>query len=80
VELRDLLVYDKLKLSGVIRMKPVRKFIDPEDYILSVLSPEDRLDAAFKIAREAFKGTKLTMKDIDSAVSLVRRKAYGGKK
>ena len=61
-------------------MKPVRKLIDPEDYILSVLSPEDRLDAAFKIAREAFKGTKLTMKDIDSAVSLVRRKAYGGKK
>jgi len=25
---------------------------------------EDRLDAALKIAREAFKGTKLTMKDI----------------
>ena len=73
-------MYDKIKLSGVTRMKPVRKFIDPEDYILSVLSPEDRLDAAFKIAREAFKGTKLTMKDIDSAVSLVRRKAYGGKK
>jgi hypothetical protein len=66
--------------SGVSSMKPARKLIDPEDYILSVLSPEDRLDAAFKIAREAFKGTKLTMKDIDSAVSLVRRKAYGGKK
>jgi hypothetical protein len=37
-------------------MKPVRKLIDPEDYILSVLSPENRLDTAFKIAREAFKG------------------------
>jgi hypothetical protein len=61
-------------------MKPARKLIDPEDYILSVLSPEDRLDAAFKIAREAFKGAKLTMKDIDNAVSLIRRKAYGGKK
>jgi hypothetical protein len=46
-------------------MKPARKAIDPEDYILSVLSPEDRLDAALKIAREAFKGTKLTMKDIN---------------
>jgi hypothetical protein len=80
VELRDPLVYDKVKLSGVIGMKPARKIVDPEDYILSVLSPEDRLDAAFKIAREAFKGTKLTTKDIDNAVSLVRRKAYGGKK
>jgi hypothetical protein len=36
----------------------------------------DRLDAALKIAREAFKGTKLTMKDIDNAVKSVRRKAY----
>ena len=57
-------------------MKPARKAIDPEGYILSVLSPEDRLDAALKIAREAFKGTKLTMKDIDNAVKSVRRKAY----
>ena len=63
-----------------MKMKPARKTIDPEDYILSVLSPEDRLDAALKIAREAFKGTKLTMKDIDNAVKLVRRKAYEGKK
>jgi GH35 family endo-1,4-beta-xylanase len=61
-------------------MKPARKLIDPENYILSALSPEDRLDAAFKIAREAFKGARLTMKDIDSAVRSVRRKAYGGKK
>jgi hypothetical protein len=61
-------------------MKPVRKIVDPEDYILSVLSPEDRLDAALKVAREAFKGTKLTMRDIDSAVKLVRKKAYEGKK
>ena len=30
-------------------MKPARKAIDPEDYILSVLSPEDRLDAALKL-------------------------------
>jgi hypothetical protein len=60
-------------------MKPARKAIDPEDYILSVLSPEDRLDAALKIAREAFKGTKLAMKDINNAVKSVRRKAYGKK-
>ena len=56
------------------------KKINPEDYILSVLSPEERLDAAFKLAREAFKGTKLTMKDIENAVATVRRKAYGKKK
>ncbi|MBM4135561.1 MAG: hypothetical protein FJ241_01875 [Nitrospira sp.] len=53
------------------------KKIDPEDYILSVLSPEDRLDAAFRVAGEAFKKTKLTVKDIDNAVKAVRRKAYG---
>ncbi|MBI5194764.1 MAG: hypothetical protein HZA10_00410 [Nitrospirae bacterium] len=57
----------------------VRK-INPEDYILSVLSPEDRLDAAFKVAAEAFRKTKLTMKDIDNAVKTVRRKTYGKKK
>ena len=56
------------------------KKIDPEDYILSVLSPEDRLDAAFKVAGEAFKETKLTMKDVDNAVKAVRRKAYGKKR
>jgi len=61
-------------------MKPARKAIDPEDYILSVLSPEDRLDAALKIAKEAFKGAKLTMRDINNAVKSVRRKAYEGKK
>jgi hypothetical protein len=56
------------------------KKIDPEDYILSVLSPEDRLDAAFRVAGEAFKKTKLIVKDIDNAVKTVRRKAYGKKK
>jgi hypothetical protein len=61
-------------------MKVARKVVDPEDYILSALSPEDRLDAAFKIAREAFRGTKLTMRDIDRAVKSVRRKASEGKK
>jgi hypothetical protein len=63
----------------LINVKPARKAIDPEDYILSVLSPEDRLGAALKIAREAIKGTKLTMKDINNAVKSVRRKAYGKK-
>ncbi len=61
-------------------MKGIVRKIDPEDYILSVLSPEDRLDAAFQVAREAFKKTSLTMKDIDNAVKSVRRKAYAKKK
>ena len=56
------------------------KKVNPEDYILSVLSPEDRLDAAFKVAQEAFKKTKLTVKDIDNAVKSVRRKVYEKKK
>ena len=56
------------------------KKVNPEDYILSVLSPEDRLDAAFKVAQEAFKKTKLTVKDIDNAVKSVRRKTYEKKK
>jgi GH35 family endo-1,4-beta-xylanase len=60
-------------------MKVTAKSINPEDYILSVLSPEDRLDAAFKVAKEAFKNLKLTMADIDNAVKTVRRKAYGKK-
>ena len=56
-------------------MKVTAKSINPEDYILSVLSPEDRLDAAFKVAKEAFKNSKLTMADVDNAVRAVRRKA-----
>jgi hypothetical protein len=61
-------------------MAVAAKRIEPEEYILSVLSPEDRLDAAFRVAGEAFKKTKLTMKDIDNAVKSVRRKAYEKKK
>ncbi len=61
-------------------MKTAAKVLNPEDYILSVLSPEDRLDAAFRIAREAFKETKLTLRDINNAVKLIRRKAYGKKR
>lgn len=61
-------------------MKAMAEKVKPEDYILSVLSPEDRLDAAFKIAREAFKKTRLTMKDVEQSVRSIRRKIYGEKK
>ena len=50
--------------------------VKPDDYILAVLSPKDRLDAAFRVAGEAFKKTTLTMEDINNAVKTVRRKAY----
>lgn len=50
--------------------------VKPDDYILAVLSPKDRLDAAFRVAGEAFKKTTLTMEDINNAVKAVRRKAY----
>lgn len=61
-------------------MRTSTQKVNPEDFILSALSPEDRLDAAFEVAREAFKKTRLTMKDIDNAVKSVRRKAYEKKK
>ena len=61
-------------------MRTAAQKVNPEDFILSSLSPEDRLDAAFEVAREAFKKTRLTMKDIDNAVKSVRRKAYEKKK
>ena len=61
-------------------MRAAAQKVNPEDFILSALSPEDRLDEAFEVAREAFKKTRLTMKDIDNAVNSVRRKAYEKKK
>jgi hypothetical protein len=48
--------------------------IDPGDYILSVLSPLDRLDAAFKVAAQAFKISALTINNIEKAVKTVMRK------
>jgi hypothetical protein len=56
------------------------KKINPEDFILSALSPEDRLNAAFDVARAAFGKSKLSMKDIDNAVRSIRRKAYEKRK
>ena len=50
--------------------------VKPDDYILAVLSPKDRLEAAFKVAGEVFKKNTLTMDDINNAVKTVRRKAY----
>jgi hypothetical protein len=51
--------------------------VTPEEYILAVLSPEERLDAALRVAREAFKDSKLTVADVEAAVGKVRRKRHG---
>jgi len=56
-------------------MKTAKK-ISPEDYILAVLSPKERLEAAFYMAREAFKNTPLKLADVQAAVKKVRKKAY----
>ena len=61
------------------RMKAAARRIKPEEYILSVLSPKERLAAALRVAREAFQGTTLTMKDIEAAVRKVRRKHYAAR-
>jgi hypothetical protein len=59
----------------VTNMKTATNRIDPSDYILAVLSPEEKLDAALKLAGEAFKKTWLKMEDVENAVKSVRRKA-----
>jgi hypothetical protein len=56
-------------------MKPSKK-ISPDEYILSVLSPRERLDAALSLAREAFKRRVLKPVDVQEAVKKVRKKAY----
>ena len=57
-------------------MKATARRIDPEEYILSVLTPQERFEAALRVAREAFRNTTLTVDDIEAAVRKVRRKHY----
>ncbi|MBI1743110.1 hypothetical protein HYR54_08600 [Candidatus Acetothermia bacterium] len=57
-------------------MKTIER-IDPEEFILSALTPEERLEAAFKLAREAFKDTTLTSEDLEAAIQKVRRRIHG---
>lgn len=57
-------------------MKVTEQRVDPEEYVLAILSPQERLDAALQIAREAFKGTSLTLGDVEAAVRKVRRRLY----
>ena len=42
-------------------MKTAARKIDPEEFILSVLSPKERFEAGMRLAREAFRNTALTI-------------------
>lgn len=53
--------------------------IKPEEFILSVLSPEERLEAAFGVARQAFRKTGLKTGDIEQAVKSSRRHSNAAK-
>jgi len=66
----------KTKTKMKMEMETEAKKIDPEAYILSALSPEERLETALKLAQEAFKDTPLTLAEIEAAVKKVRRKVY----
>jgi hypothetical protein len=57
-------------------MKATKLQVSPEEYVLAPLSSEERLEAALKIAREAFKGTSLSLVDIEAAVRKVRGKLH----
>ena len=57
-------------------MKDAAAKVRPDEFILAALSPEERLDAALRVAREAFKGTQLTVADVEAAVRKVRRKRH----
>ena len=60
-------------------MKAGAEKISPEEYMLAALSPEQRLEAAFRVAREAVRGAKLTLEDVETAVRKVRRKHYAAR-
>lgn len=46
--------------------------IKPEEFIFAALSPEERLEAAFSVARQSFRKTGLKAGDIEQAVKSVR--------
>ncbi|MDO9028055.1 MAG: hypothetical protein Q7U68_04250 [Candidatus Roizmanbacteria bacterium] len=63
-----------------MELTKVARGIEPAEYILSILPPQDRLEIIFKIAQEVFKQTKLRVEDIDAAVKKIRRERYKSEK
>jgi hypothetical protein len=75
----DLEYYLK-KRGETMELTKVARGIDPAEYILSILPPQDRLEIIFKIAQEVFKQTKLRVEDIDAAIKKIRRERYKSEK
>lgn len=63
-----------------MELTKVARGIEPAEYILSILPPQDRLEIIFKIAQEVFKQTKLRVEDIDATVKKIRRERYKSEK
>ncbi|MEK7765213.1 MAG: hypothetical protein AAB368_03145 [bacterium] len=55
-------------------MKTVAK-INPDEFVVSVLSKEERLDAALNVVRAAFRRTTLKAADVEQAVRRIRSRA-----
>ncbi len=47
-----------------------------EELILAALTPQERLEAALKIARTVFRDSTLSMEDLEAAIQKVRRHIY----
>lgn len=60
-------------------MPAVKRKVDPEEFILAALSPRERLEAALRLAGEAFEGSALTAADIRAAARKVRRRLYAAR-
>ncbi|MCD6193707.1 MAG: hypothetical protein J7L26_09595 [Candidatus Aminicenantes bacterium] len=52
------------------------KDIPLDEFILSVLSPQKKLEASLELAKIAFRDTKLKVKDIQEIVRKIRKKIY----
>jgi hypothetical protein len=47
-----------------------------DEFILAALTPQERLEAALKLARTAFRDSTLSMEDLEAAIQKVRRRIY----
>ncbi len=47
-----------------------------DEFILAALTPQERLEAALKLARTVFRDSTLSMEDLEAAIQKVRRRIY----
>jgi hypothetical protein len=47
-----------------------------DEFILAALTPQERLEAALKLARAVFRDSTLSMEDLEAAIRKVRRHIY----